>query len=276
MSDLLSVVLTLQPRRAVVVPANLGRASHALFLRLLALADAALATQLHDAEGPRPFTCSNLWGARPVRGEMAISPEETYFLRYTLLSAELSQVWLQQVLPVLPREVDLDNEVFAVRAVTVDSEEHPWAGSSSYQELSAPFLLAQVPIPRRWTLHFASPTAFRSQGMTVPVPMPDLVFGGLLERWNLWSPVTLNPQVRRFASERVAVGGYRLRTKALPFKGGGLQIGAVGYCRYVALSGDQYWRAMLSVLAAYAFYAGVGYQTTKGMGQARWRGDREV
>lgn len=71
-----------------MVPANLGRASHALFLRLLALADAALATQLHDAEGPRPFTCSNLWGARPVRGEMAISLEETYFLRYTLLSAD--------------------------------------------------------------------------------------------------------------------------------------------------------------------------------------------
>lgn len=275
MIDLLSVVLTLRSRRTASLPANLGRASHALFLRLLDAADPGLATRLHDKEGPRPFTCSNLWGARPSRGQVTVSPEETCSLRYTALTGELSQFWLERMLPALPEEVELDRQPFRVVSATVDQDEHLWAGTDSYQDLSAPHLLAQAPILRQWTLRFASPTAFRSKGMTVPLPLPDLVFGSLVDRWNCWSPVALSSEVRRFASEQVAVGGYRLQTRALPFKEGGLQIGAVGYCRYVSLSGDRYWRAVLSVLADYAFFAGVGYQTTKGMGQARRLPGRE-
>lgn len=274
MGNLLSIVLTLQPQRETALPANLGRASHALFLRLLTAADPDLTARLHDADGPRPFTCSNLWGARSAGGQIAVSPEKTYSLRYTTLTGELSQTWRDQVLPALPEQVDLDGEPFQVISTTVDPEAHPWAGASSYEKLAAPYLLAQAPLPRQWRLRFASPTAFRSKGMTVPMLLPDLVFGSLVDRWNLWSPVAISPEVRGFAAERVAVGGFRLETRALPFKGGSLQIGALGHCRYVMLGDDRYWRAAISALAAYAFYAGVGYQTTKGMGQVRWHSRR--
>jgi len=45
----------------------------------------------------------------------------------------------------------------------------------------------------------------------------------------------------------------------------------VGYCRYTLLRADPYWVGVLQALTDYAFYAGVGYQTTTGMGQARRR-----
>ena len=56
---------------------------------------------------------------------------------------------------------------------------------------------------------------------------------------------------------------------------GGMQIGFTGRCGYTLPAGaglpprDEYlWRA-LHLLAAFAFYAGVGAKTTMGMGTAR-------
>jgi len=35
------------------------------------------------------------------------------------------------------------------------------------------------------------------------------------------------------------------------------------------LTQDRYWLNVLHLLAAFAFYSGVGYQTTSGLGQVR-------
>jgi CRISPR-associated endoribonuclease Cas6 len=43
-------------------------------------------------------------------------------------------------------------------------------------------LLGRAAPNPRLTLHFASPATFKSGGLHVPVPLPGLVFGGLLER----------------------------------------------------------------------------------------------
>ena len=92
MIDLLSVVLTLQAQQSALLPANLGWASPALFLRLLNDATPELAARLHDIQGPRPFTCSTLWGARASGKQMPVSPQDTLFLRYTVLTEELAQL----------------------------------------------------------------------------------------------------------------------------------------------------------------------------------------
>jgi CRISPR-associated endoribonuclease Cas6 len=105
--------------------------------------------------------------------------------------------------------------------------------------------------------------------MNVPLPLLDLVFGSLLDRWQAFAPLALNPDLRRFAAEQVAVARYRLRTRALPFKPGAMQVGFSGECLFVALRRDRYWLSVLHLLADFAFYAGVGYQTSMGMGQAR-------
>ena len=200
------------------------------------------------------------------------APGETWLLRCTTLTAELTRVWVEKVLPTLPAEVAFGEALFRVQGATTSGDEHPWAGHVSYADLASPYLLGGRPAPTRWRLDFASPTAFRSGGMTVPLPLPDLVFGSLLDRWNAWSPVALNPEVRRFAGECLAINRYRLRSRAWPGKGGAVGRGAVGRCEYVALNRDRYWCSTISTLAAFALYGGAGYQTTQGMGMCRWEG----
>jgi CRISPR-associated endoribonuclease Cas6 len=40
---------------------------------------------------------------------------------------------------------------------------------------------------------------------------------------------------------------------------------------YRALGADRYWLGVINLLADFAFYSGVGVQTTTGMGQVRRR-----
>ncbi len=278
--DLSATILTLTPTRPGDIPANQSRAAHAFLMRLVAEADAALADRLHQTEQVKPFTCSNLWmqGHKETRSSrqthsmqfVSCTPGERWFLRYTTLSSELTALWLERALPHLPGEIVLGDIPFRIEDALIADEAHPWAGCTTYADLAAPYLLSQVPAPTRWTFSFASPAAFRSGGKTIPIPLPDLLFGSLLDRWNAWAPVALSPEVRRFAAECVAISNYRLRTRALPGKEGAIQRGAVGRCDYAALNRDRYWCSTLSVLAAFSFYSGAGYQTTQGMGMCRW------
>jgi CRISPR-associated endoribonuclease Cas6 len=289
MTDLCSTVVTLTPTQEATFPANQGRAVYALFLCLVDGADTALAARLHEEAQVKPFTCSSPWRASPsstppqarealyshaedgrrVRLARA-APGETWLLRCTTLTTELTRLWIEKVLPDLPAEVAFGEAAFRVQEATTSAGEHPWAGHISYADLASPYLLGGQPAPTRWRLDFASPIAFRSGGKTVPLPLPDLLFGSLLDRWNAWSPVALNTEVRRFAEECLAINRYRLRSRAWPGKGGAVHRGAVGRCEYVALNKDRYWCSTISTLAAFALYGGAGYQTTQGMGMCRW------
>lgn len=266
----ISLVLTLAPERVATLPDYLGRAAHSLLLRLIAAQNPDLAGRLHEGEsGPRPFTCSTLVGMRRQgEGSASVEPEGRYWLRFTGLSDEVSD-FLSSLALTPPDVAELDNVPFRVLGATFDPADHPWGGKVGYEELSALWLLARNQTEPRIEIEFVSPTSFRSGGMNVPFPLPDLVLGGLLDRWNAFAPVALSPEVRRFAAECVAVSRYRLQTCPLHFKQGSLQVGFTGQCTYVALNKDRYWLSVLNLLADFAFYGGIGYQTSVGMGQAR-------
>ena len=104
----------------------------------------------------------------------------------------------------------------------------------------------------------------------MPVPLPRLVFGSLLRRWNAYAPVALpENETLRFATEALAITRYRLQTRSVPLKNGGLRIGAIGEAAYRAIPYDRYWMSVMHVLASFALFAGVGAGTTVGLGQAR-------
>ncbi|MBC8446333.1 MAG: hypothetical protein H8D78_01155, partial [Chloroflexi bacterium] len=162
---LLSAVFTLQPQQSATIPADQGRATHGLFLSWVRQADSALAQELHDIEGVKPFTVSDLQGlGRRVKGEVTLDPQRPLWWRVTTLTPRLSQTVLEQVLPKLPDQLTLADQVFQVVGATVDEAEHPWAGRTSYEHLAQSHLLgAEEPSP--WlNLEFATPTTFRSQG----------------------------------------------------------------------------------------------------------------
>ena len=151
----------------------------------------------------------------------------------------------------------------------------PWAASDDYQSLAARYLLPSGPLPAsRWTFVLASPTAFRSQGQTQPLPLPGLFFGSLVKRWNAFAPVALPEEgVKRYAEEMVVISRFSLRSAPGWDRGQGerrgLRIGSIGKIAYSARNRDRYWLSALGLLAAFALYSGVGAQTTMGMGQVR-------
>ena len=271
---LLSWVLTLQPEEPATVPANLGRAVHAWFLGRVRAADPALADEVHGGAGQRPFTVSNLWELGRVRGpEAALSPEQGYTLRVSTFSPALSRVVKAQVIPDLPATLTLADAAFKVTASTTDPGVHRWAAEATFEGLVQQFTLARD-VPRRVGLRFASPTAFRVTGKkrAVPLPLPALVFGGLLDKWNAFSPIQVHPEVRRFAEECLVVSSYRLQTRTVAFGPGGergIVPGFVGHCRYYVEAPDRYWIGLVQLLAGFSLYAGVGLRTTMGLGQAR-------
>ncbi len=269
MSELVSLVVTVRPAEPVTVPGHLGQAAYAQLMRWLSDLDAGAAQRWHDANGPKPFTCSSLVGARRVKqNQRALTPERTCWLRFTALEPEIAALLLE-IAAQPPEALDLDGVTLQVESLTTDPEQHAWAGVTTYEALAAPYLLAREQAPRRVRLELASPTAFRQNDMNVAIPLPDLLFGSLANRWNAFSPIAISPEVRRYAGECVALTSFRLRSGAVPMHGGTVQVGAVGRAGYVAVRYDRYWMGVLGLLADFAFYAGAGRMTTTGLGQAR-------
>jgi len=270
---LVSAILTIRPLQEATIPADQGRATYGMFLSWIRQANPGLAQELHDIEGLKPFTVSGLLGLRQgVRGEMHLDPQHPLWWRVTTLTPRLSLVVLEQVLPALPDQVTLAEQPFQVVEATVDGAEHPWAGQTSYEELAQRHLLGMEE-PSSWlNLEFATPTTFHTGGKHLPFPLPELCFDHWLNKWNSFAPLSLHPDVKRFAEECLAVSRYHLRSQPVRF-GPATFIGFVGRCSFRALRRDPYWLRLLHTLAAYAFYCGTGHRTTMGMGQTKRVGE---
>jgi CRISPR-associated endoribonuclease Cas6 len=265
----ISIVLTLTPDAPVVLPADLGRANYAEVLARVSAYDPALASAIHDGDGNKPFTCSGLLDARADDGSLTLTPGHRYRVRVTALTdaatAGLRAVFLQNP----PSCWNLLRHDLRVLEACCDEQTEPWGGYVTYDDLAATHLRRNAALPTRATLEFATPTAFKSHDLQVPLPLPALVFGSLVERWNAFSPVKIADGLREFAEAHVAISRYQLESRAAAQKNGAVRIGAVGRVTYTALSDDTYWLSALQILADFALYSGVGVQTATGMGQCR-------
>ncbi len=269
--QLTSLVLELRPQRAYQQIEHVGRAVHALALDAIKAADPALATDIHDRQGPKPFTVSGLIGLH----YRSVTLEQSGVVRLTALDEAVSGAFSRAAEaggPWAPGQtLSLADTAWEIAAVHQAERGHAWAASTTYEALSAPWLLGGRPAERRVCLQFSSPTTFKSNDLHLPVPLPGMVWGSLLDRWNAFAPVALPPDVRRFAEECLALSRYELRTRMVPVKAGGLRTGAVGWAEYTAVRGDPFWLGMIQLLADFALFSGVGAGTSMGLGQTRRR-----
>lgn len=88
---LTSMVFMLRPLESTSLPMTLGNAFYTVLLRLIGEQDAALATWLHDLNGPKPLTTSPLNGPVIVRDKRTwVSPEQTYWVCATCFESQLT------------------------------------------------------------------------------------------------------------------------------------------------------------------------------------------
>jgi CRISPR-associated endoribonuclease Cas6 len=272
---LYSIVLKLVPTCETTVRATMGHQAHAAFLRTMRESDPALAELLHLPNSPaRPFTVSPLLGVgRAHDGEVPLSPERDYFLRFTVLYPPIFERFMTRFLKGDGRPViRLGKAPLLIKEILSTPGSHPWAGYTSWAQL-----MGEARPEAEITLAFTAPTAFgfgqREWGKKVMVlPEPDLVFGSLVRSWNNLSPPSLRVDrdtLMTYVEKHVVVKRLRgLKTQMLSFRRSP-QIGFVGQVTYGLMAENEAARCQLNALADFAFYAGVGIKTTMGMGQCR-------
>ncbi|MGC8963712.1 MAG: CRISPR system precrRNA processing endoribonuclease RAMP protein Cas6 [Candidatus Bipolaricaulaceae bacterium] len=232
-----------------VLPA-VPEAIHAAFLGLVRRADPALFAILHAPNHRvRPYTLAVLGprGGLELRLRLSVLCPDL-FLRFWErweqrggIPLRLGRAWLA------PAEIQTKG---------------PWAGETPWTKF------AELPPAQRVALAFATPTTFRQGDVDIPLPVPRLLFSGLLAKWNAASPnpLDLDPEnIARF----VAVKEARVRTQ--PIWDGRARIWGFVGCVEFRLKRDspQALRQGLAILSAFSFYAGVGRRTTHGMGLVR-------
>lgn len=285
---LISMVIMVQPEQAGTLPSMLGSALHGIFFSWLRGSDPALADALHELRR-KPFTVSNLFPLEKVQGgdifmplgDLALDPAKLYWFRVTSLHSQLTEFLTERFLRQPPLSLVVDKQfsrqgekqIFKVVKVTIDKADHPWAGSTTWQSLAQASVFADEaskPVTERVKLIFFSPTTFRARDRLFPVPMPEQTFISLAENWNSHSPVPLDYAFGGFLVEHVGINAYNLQTDLVVLEGGkqgGKLVCFRGWCEYRNFERNSEWSGVLLTLARYAFYAGVGYKTTMGLGQ---------
>jgi len=302
--DLCSAVFVFRTPRGLPSDQFLGRAAYKLFLEMLHQLSrlttdsqySILADELHNMNTVLPFTVSDLFH----------SSGDYYWFRVTGLDARLCDVlqlmvdlFTGQTINVPPRE-NVNEQPWLVRVETALLSYHDWAGQTTADELIHTHWNKQPATVL--TLDFMTPTFLKSVGVYRPFPEPALVFKLLYERLlKLKRGLPFHPETAHlegFAEYLVSVTDYQvhgaqlevLKKRALAFYGvvtysilrqnSDFQKRAdtrlkrdrdtafMALCEDVTAHQDQYSR-LVNVLAAFAFYSGVGSQTGQGMGMVR-------
>jgi len=224
---------------------------HAAFLSLVRRGDPALAGLLHSPKmGRRPFSLAVL-GYPGKRDKLS--------LRLGILDQSLfKEFWSKW-----NKRGGFSLTIGRRRLRPLGIEQKgPWIGAVDWAQMM------QQTAPKEIKLFFYTPTAFRQGDIDLPLPVPRLVFRGLLSRWNDFSPLRL-PLSPDTIDRRLALSSARIQTRVF-FDGRSHIPGFIGEVSFRILRGtpDREARA-ISTLADFAFYAGVGRKTTHGMGLVR-------
>ncbi|MDR1510144.1 MAG: CRISPR system precrRNA processing endoribonuclease RAMP protein Cas6 [Synergistaceae bacterium] len=119
---------------------------------------------------------------------------------------------------------------------------------------------------------FLSPTGFKRDGRQFFLPLPELVFGGLLRKWRALVEPQAWPGVEDVLA-RIEIQNYRIRSHAVNLKADAerktdrILRGFTGETEYSLRGATGAEHEVMSTLSAFAFFSGVGYKTSQGMGE---------
>ena len=254
-----AIAIQLVATKSGKLPASLNRAVHSQVMTWMNNADAELSEWIHNTQSS-PLSISGLTGRR--RKHHVVKPGDEFTLRVGVLHGDLLPPLMAGLDKWGTEKVVIAKFPFAMKKVCAMPGTHPWVGSSQYS------LLAQTPLTNHEiTLEFKTPTSFKQGKKRIQTfLLPELVFSGLRKRWNAFAPEHLKiPFVEEWTG---FVAAYELKTHALRMEGGS-EKGAQGWVTYQFPDPEQ--ARIASILAHFAFFAGVGRKTAMGMGQTRVR-----
>jgi len=283
---LYSTIIYLTAQQNGHVPATQGRLAHGAFLEIVQQTDPALSQVLHDMNTRKPFTVSPLRRVgKPKRGKIAIKAGQAVWLRVTLLNESLFTSLTQYMLSTSYHwpNIRLAEITFMITEMRTTPRSHPWAGYVTTYHLQQTVTGPDWTDANEITLEFTSPTAFSmgrpaSLGRWIELfPTPKILFTSLAQVWQNQLPHGITPdQVREYAEQTVAISKYNMATQVHRYWGNP-QKGTTGQVTYeLRDKKNPLLRQTIHLLSELAFYSGVGYKTTMGMGQVRRLPRRET
>lgn len=259
------------------LPLTVGELAHAAFYAAVQAVDPALAQQMHDAQQRSLFSLSPLYGLRTGgrNNRPQVRQGQEAWLRLGLLDGRLFGVFMQHLLTSSRPTIRLGDLHFAVSQVygapRPEGPRHPWVGYTTVEALAD---LTEA--PDRWMLDFASPTAIRwseADNGTRRVelfPQPRLAIASLRTRWDRLTGDQYGRDFEEWVERNIVVGRiHHWRTEPFFFQKQSYT-GGLGQLEYRLLDGRNRANVIhFHRLLHLAFYAGIGYKTTHGLGQVR-------
>lgn len=261
MNQLASIYLSLQSQTNDNLTKVSGSVLRKVFLDSLEQVHPPLYDGLMQVQHePKPFTISRLHRLRRKNDRTA------YRWRITTLHLPLTTVTTNTLLSYWMTEgLYLDENVLSVCDVQIDEQVNTWTGTASFEDL-----VLSAPSHKKLTLQFASPTAFKKTGNHwIVLPEPERIFGSLLQRWNMFSPILLPDDLLGGLNEIMEIESYDLRTRSIQIEGGYTVKGFVGRATFQIHSDNALLIQYLNGLAQFAKYSGVGTRTAVGLGQVQ-------
>jgi CRISPR-associated endoribonuclease Cas6 len=302
-----ALLLKLRPlTKGTLMPFS-GELVHGAWIRWLREISPEVAQHLHNGGKRRLFTCSSvqfpfpqerLLQAQKENVHLPLDGRQSYTIRITLLSGYLFPLLYEMIITMnegnlFPERtvIEIGKQRFVLDAMISSPEDASgWTGYTSYEELVALAQRQRFPVAHAFSLEFASLTTFhRLQTIEkkygayyAQLPLPHYIFPGLAKRWHELAPPELASFIQKerietyIAEEGIIIDDYQMQTHRVHFSEY-MQRGFIGTCRYLMRGPDEAptaespltIRQQMQLLAWFAFYTGVGYKTTMGMGQTR-------
>ncbi len=232
---------------------------HALFFSLLS---EDLAQEVHSQSRVKPFSLNFLVGFEGKKQPLFATDFETadrIILEVSFLDESLFPKFLSSYM-LTDKELKLgQTKLRKLKRPHIRERE-----LVSYKRL-----FEEAKPNKRIELRFMSPTSFRRGKLDHPLPEPELIFKGLIRKWQRFSDIKIDVDLREVIRERIAVAGAWIGTKRVNLSGFGW-IG--GFTGRVALSLEEKEEKVLkwlNALARFSEFAGVGRKTTMGFGAVR-------
>jgi len=265
-----SLILNLIPQTPISTGYLTGRHLHALFLNLISSVDENLADRVHQDHAKKSFSLSPLQ-VQKARSQTKLQWQHRKNIeagtpcwwRIGLLDdtlfGHLTPLWLQ-INPTKPWHLGSAN-LHVTSILGTPQLAQPWANACPYTQLYD----RASDRARKFSLEFATPTAFRQSRRDTALPTPQLVFQSLLRRWNQYSELPFE----NLPLDAIFPSHFDIQTRCVAdsrskFIG---CIGTVSYQLFEDATPTQI--KQLNALADFALYCGVGRKTPMGMGMVR-------